>query len=71
MKSFVSSVLGWHWSDIGSDTGLPVRLSSGTPVHSVWDFQVSDNPGTMNVAYDLWLHRISNRTGRTTPPTRS
>jgi hypothetical protein len=58
VKSYVSAVLGWHWSDIGADTGLPVQLSSGTPVNSVWDFQVSDNPGTMNVAYDLWLHTI-------------
>jgi hypothetical protein len=60
VKSFVSSVLGWHWSPIEPDTGLPVQLSSGTPVNTVWDYQVSDNPGTMNVAYDLWLHSINN-----------
>jgi type IV secretory pathway VirB2 component (pilin) len=60
VKSFVSSVLGWHWSEIDADTGLPVQLSSGTPVNTVWDYDVSENPGTMNVAYDLWLHTIDN-----------
>jgi xyloglucan-specific endo-beta-1,4-glucanase len=67
VKSYVSAVLGWHWSEIGADTGLPVQLSSGTPVNSVWDYQVSDNPGTMNVAYDLWLHTVNNPTWENDP----
>jgi xyloglucan-specific endo-beta-1,4-glucanase len=67
VKSFVSAVLGWHWSEIDPASGLPVQVSSGTPVNTVWDYQVSDNPGTMNVAYDLWLHSMNNPTWENDP----
>ncbi|PRX97686.1 GH12 family glycosyl hydrolase domain-containing protein [Allonocardiopsis opalescens] len=57
VKSFSSAVLGWHWGWRNSGTGLPVQLSAGRAVPSSWDFSVQpSNPGTMNVAYDLWLH---------------
>lgn len=61
VKSYASAVLGWHWGwKVPRErTGLPVRLSSGTPVTSTWDFTVTPaDPGTMNVAYDLWLHDV-------------
>ena len=58
VKSYASTVLGWHWGwkvDKPS-TGLPIRVGDRKPVRTSWDFTVSSNPGTMNVAYDLWLH---------------
>ncbi|MFC3998159.1 hypothetical protein ACFOVU_19695 [Nocardiopsis sediminis] len=69
VKSFSSSVLGWHWGWRNSDTGLPVQLSAGTSIPSSWEYDVQpDDPGTMNVAYDLWLHEIPNP-GSTDDPT--
>jgi xyloglucan-specific endo-beta-1,4-glucanase len=59
VKSFDSSVLGWHWGWKNSGTGLPVQLSANRNVSSGWNFQPSGS-GTFNVAYDLWLHTISN-----------
>ncbi|MCC3764492.1 RICIN domain-containing protein [Glycomyces sp. TRM65418] len=56
VKSYASAVLGWHWGWKNPNSGLPVRLSGSQDVTSSWDFQVSSNPGTMNVAYDMWLH---------------
>lgn len=56
VKSFTSAVLGWHWGWRSGDTELPVRLSDGRPVRTSWNYTVSSAPGTMNVAYDLWLH---------------
>lgn len=58
VKSYASSVLGWHWGwkvDKAA-TGLPLRVGDRTPVRTTWNFTVSADPGTMNVAYDLWLH---------------
>ncbi|WLW51854.1 GH12 family glycosyl hydrolase domain-containing protein [Streptomyces sp. YU58] len=58
VKTYASTVLGWHWGwkvDKAS-TGLPIRVGDRKPVRTSWDFTVSPNPGTMNVAYDLWLH---------------
>ncbi|SDT69193.1 GH12 family glycosyl hydrolase domain-containing protein [Actinoplanes derwentensis] len=62
VKSYASSVLGWHWGwKVPSGTGLPVRLSAGKPVTTNWNFQVTQNSGgVMNVAYDLWLHDKAN-----------
>ncbi|MGW0735252.1 GH12 family glycosyl hydrolase domain-containing protein [Streptomyces sp. NPDC002851] len=61
VKSFASSVLGWHWGwkvDQAS-TELPVKVGDHKDVNTSWDFDVSADPGTMNVAYDLWLHTKS------------
>ncbi|WP_304453715.1 hypothetical protein [Nocardiopsis sp. YSL2] len=55
VKSYASAVLGWHWGWKSDRTGLPVRLSWGTPVPSAWDYDVSTD-GTAAVNYDLWLH---------------
>ncbi|MFI9764557.1 endo-1,4-beta-glucanase [Streptomyces sp. NPDC051963] len=58
VKTYASSVLGWHWGwkVDKATTGLPIRVGDRKPVQTAWDFSVSANPGTMNVAYDLWLH---------------
>lgn len=66
VKSFVSSVLGWHWHPIDADTGLPVQLSSNTTVDSGWDFTASGS-GAYNVAYDLWLTDTETPDSNTTP----
>ncbi|MEU6145373.1 endo-1,4-beta-glucanase [Streptomyces sp. NPDC047081] len=58
VKSYASTVLGWHWGwkvDKAA-TGLPIRVGDRKKVTTTWDFSVSSNPGTMNVSYDLWLH---------------
>ncbi|WP_149825652.1 GH12 family glycosyl hydrolase domain-containing protein [Streptomyces tailanensis] len=58
VKTYASSVLGWHWGwkvDKAS-TQLPIRVGDRKPVRTSWEFTVSSDPGTMNVAYDLWLH---------------
>lgn len=59
VKSYTSSVLGWHWGWKTSGTELPVRLNSGRDIYTDWRYRVSGS-GTMNVAYDLWLHNKSN-----------
>jgi xyloglucan-specific endo-beta-1,4-glucanase len=59
VKSYSSAVLGWHWGWMLSNTGLPVQLSANRSIATNWQFQVNQS-GTMNVAYDLWLHTISN-----------
>ncbi|MGW7205165.1 GH12 family glycosyl hydrolase domain-containing protein [Streptomyces sp. NPDC054837] len=58
VKSYASSVLGWHWGwkVDKSATGVPIRVGDRKPVKTSWEFTVSSNPGVMNVAYDLWLH---------------
>jgi hypothetical protein len=59
VKSFSSSVLGWHWGWQTTGHELPVRLNAGRDIYTDVRYQVSGS-GTMNVAYDLWLHTISN-----------
>lgn len=58
VKSYAGTVLGWHW-DWKVDRAaaeLPVRVGDRKPIRTTWQFSVSSSPGTMNVAYDLWLH---------------
>jgi hypothetical protein len=59
VKSYDSSVLGWHWGWTTSGTELPVRLNAGRDIFTDVRYRVSAS-GTFNVAYDLWLHNISN-----------
>lgn len=63
VKSFDSVVLGWHWQKPTTPylTGLPLQLSSNEPIRTNWTYQISQNsPNTIfNIAYDLWLHTIS------------
>jgi hypothetical protein len=66
VKSYASSVLGWHWGWQNSNTGLAVQLSANRSVNTSWQFNVNQT-GTLNVAYDLWAHTISNPTWQNNP----
>ncbi|MFK0159337.1 endo-1,4-beta-glucanase [Streptomyces sp. NPDC090493] len=58
VKSYASTVLGWHWGwkvDKAA-TGLPIRVGDRNKVTTRWNFSLSSGPGTLDVAYDLWLH---------------
>ena len=60
VKSYASSVLGWHWGWKATGTGLPVQLSAGKAVDTSWNFTVTQTTSNvMNVAYDLWLHDMA------------
>lgn len=58
VKSYASTVLGWHWGwkTDKAATGLPIKVGDRKPVRTTWEFSLPATPGTMNVAYDLWLH---------------
>jgi hypothetical protein len=59
VKSFVSSVLGWHWGwNAEEDTGLPVQLTSAEPLNTAWEYTI-DTDGVAAVTYDLWLHDVA------------
>jgi len=64
VKSYDSVVLGWHWQKQTTTylTGLPQKLSSNQPVKTNWTYNITQiGPNTtFNIAYDLWLHTISN-----------
>lgn len=60
VKSYDSVVLGWHWGWRRSGTELPIRLNAGRDIFTSWNYGLSGVTGTMNVAYDLWLHNIPN-----------
>ena len=61
VKSYDSSVLGWHWGWKNSNTGLPVQLSSNTPVQTSWNFNLNQTtPGGIDVSYDTWLSPNAN-----------
>jgi hypothetical protein len=66
VKSFSSSVLGWHWGWMIGNTGLPTQLSANRNVNTSWQYTVNAN-GTFNVAYDGWFHTIPNPTFENQP----
>jgi hypothetical protein len=55
----------WEWSgqsnSVKSYTSaeLPVRVGDNRSIPTTWNYSVGGS-GTMNVAYDLWLHPMSN-----------
>jgi hypothetical protein len=56
VKSYDSSVLGWHWGWKIANTGLPVQLSSNTSVNTSWSFNLNQTTaGGQDVAYDIWI----------------
>jgi len=61
VKSYASTVLGWHWGwkVDKAKTGLPVRIGDRKKTTVSWEFSLPAAPGTMNVAHDLWLHSKS------------
>ncbi|GAA3571928.1 hypothetical protein GCM10022419_060990 [Nonomuraea rosea] len=68
VKSYASSVLGWHWGWKLTNTGLPVQVSANRNVNTSWNYNVTlQGSNTMNVAYDLWLHTIANPTWENNP----
>lgn len=68
VKSYASSVLGWHWGWKLSNTGLPTQLSANRSVNTGWNFTVTQKGAvTQNVSYDLWLHTMSNPTYANNP----
>lgn len=66
VKSFSSAVLGWHWGWQRPGTELPVRVGDNRSVPTAWNYSVTGS-GTMNAAYDLWLHTQSNPDGSNNP----
>ncbi|RRS01492.1 GH12 family glycosyl hydrolase domain-containing protein [Glycomyces terrestris] len=66
VKSYSSTVLGWHWGWQRPGTELPVRIWDNRSIPTTWDYTVTGS-GTMNVAYDLWLHTQSNPDSSSTP----
>ncbi|MFJ3516339.1 MULTISPECIES: endo-1,4-beta-glucanase [unclassified Streptomyces] len=68
VKSYASSVLGWHWGWKVPQNELPVRLSDRKPVRTAWSFKVKESRESVyNVAYDLWLHDSDRTDWRSTP----
>ncbi len=66
--SYTAAILGWHFSTIPADSGLPVQLSSATRVACDWTFRLKQTqPSTQDVAYDIWLSTDPNPTGSTRP----
>ena len=59
VKSYASSVLGWHWGWKVSGSGLPVQLSSNKNITCGWTYRVNSGQ-TIDVAYDLFAHTLSN-----------
>jgi hypothetical protein len=66
VKSYSSSVLGWHWGWNIQNTGLPTQLSANRNVNTTWQYTVNAS-GTFNVAYDAWFHTIPNPTYENQP----
>ena len=66
VKSYVSSVLGWHWGWNADDTGLPVPLWTEEPLNTTWDYDINTD-GPVAVAYDMWVHDVSNPTWEDDP----
>ncbi|MCY0936071.1 GH12 family glycosyl hydrolase domain-containing protein [Streptomyces sp. H34-S4] len=57
VKSYASSVLGWHWGWKVPQSELPVRVADHKPVRTAWSYKVKESKESVyNVAYDLWLH---------------
>ncbi len=61
VKSYDSSVLGWHWGWQISNTGLPIQLSSNQSVQTSWSFNLNQTtPGGIDVSYDTWISPNAN-----------
>ncbi|MFZ5896630.1 MAG: GH12 family glycosyl hydrolase domain-containing protein [Myxococcota bacterium] len=68
VTSYTAAILGWHFSTIPADSGLPVQLSTHTPINCSWDFDLKQTTAsTQNVAYDIWLSPDPAPTGATRP----
>jgi fibronectin type 3 domain-containing protein len=57
--SYPAAVLGWQWGYRDSGTGLPVQLSSHTPINTTAAYTVSGTT-VADIAYDCWIHTTNN-----------
>ena len=68
VTSYVASILGWHFSTIPADSGLPIQLGLHQPINCSWSFKLKQTAASVqNVAYDIWLSDDPNATGATRP----
>ena len=67
VRCYPASVLGWQFSDVRKGTGLPVLLSSNTPILTTAAFTVTGS-AMEDIAYDCWFHAMPNP-GSATKPT--
>lgn len=65
-RCYPSSVLGWQFNTVTPGTGLPVRLSSNTPVVSTTAFNITGS-AMQDITYDCWFHSVGNPTSTTKP----
>jgi xyloglucan-specific endo-beta-1,4-glucanase len=66
VKTYASLILGWQFGTRIANTGLPVQLSATQTINCGWSFNVTQT-GTIDVAYDTWLHSIPNAGSTSTP----
>ncbi|HET9929179.1 MAG TPA: hypothetical protein VFQ35_00765, partial [Polyangiaceae bacterium] len=68
VTSYAAVILGWHFSTIPADSGLPVMIGDHRAIDCSWSFNVKPTaPSTQNVAYDIWLSPDPAPTGSTRP----
>jgi len=68
VTSYTAAILGWHFSTINPDSGLPVQLASRTNIDCSWSFKLDQTKASIqNVAYDIWLSPEANPVGNTRP----
>ena len=67
IMSYPAAVLGWQWGYRLPNTGLPVQLSSRTPITTtaVFDYVPDASCGAwrlcrQDISYDVWLHDSAN-----------
>ena len=67
VKTYAALIYGWQWgwkTNAGGQrlvTTLPLQLSTSKAVNCGWNFAVTQtNTITINVAYDLFAHTVSN-----------
>ena len=51
-------VLGWHWWESKTNTGLPTRIWDNAPVmaQAEWSLTPTNNFRKLNVGYHMWFH---------------
>jgi xyloglucan-specific endo-beta-1,4-glucanase len=68
VTSYTAAILGWHFSPIPPESGLPIQLSAHQPINCSWSFKVQQTASSIqNVAYDIWLSTEPNAVGDTRP----
>jgi xyloglucan-specific endo-beta-1,4-glucanase len=66
--SYSAVMLGWHWSSIAPNSGLPVLLSDNRKVNCTWSYRFTQHRGiAFDIAYDLWVAPTATPNSGTTP----